>query len=105
MADSGKPHHLRVFDVQKDGAVTGGEVFCVIDKGGPDGIRCDSQGRIFSSAGDGVHIFAANGSLIGKILVPETLANLCFGGKDNQTLYITARKSLYAITVSATGGK
>jgi gluconolactonase len=105
VADSGKPRHIRVFDVQKDGTLLGGGVFCQIDKGGPDGIRCDAEGRIFSSAGDGVHMFGADGKLLGKILVPETPANLCFGGKDGRTLFITARTSLYAIRLLTQGAK
>lgn len=105
IADSGKPHHIRVFAVQKDGTLTNGKVFCVIDHGGPDGIRCDADGRIWSSAGDGVHIFAPDGSLIGKILVPETPANLCFGGKDGKTVFITAQTSLYAIKTLVYGTK
>jgi gluconolactonase len=102
VADSGKPHHIRMFNVTKPGPATGGAVFCVIDKGGPDGIRCDNAGRIWSSAGDGVHVFDQAGKLIGKILVPETPANLCFGGKEGKTLFITARKSLYSIQTSVT---
>lgn len=105
VADSGKPHHLRKFEVQPDGTLTGGGVFCEIDKGVPDGIRCDAQGRIFSSAGDGVHIFATDGKLIGKILVSETPANLCFGGADGQTLFITAQTSLYSISLRVKGAK
>ncbi len=105
VADSGKPRHIRVFDVQKDGTLTGSAVFCQIDKGGPDGIRCDAQGRIFSSAGDGVQIFAADGKLIGKILVPETPANLCFGDADGQTLFITAQTSLYSIPLLVKGAR
>ncbi|MCU0784038.1 MAG: SMP-30/gluconolactonase/LRE family protein [Verrucomicrobia bacterium] len=105
VADSGKPRHIRVFEVQKDGTVKGGAVFCQIDKGGPDGIRCDAKGRIYSSAGDGVHIFAPDGKLIGKIFVPETPANLCFGGKDGKTLFITARTSLNAIPLLVKGAK
>jgi gluconolactonase len=103
VADSGKPHQIRVYDVAADGTLIGGAVFCVIDKGGPDGIRVDRDGRLWSSAGDGLHIFAPNGSRIGRILVPETPANLCFGGDDGKTLFITARKSLYSIRVSVTG--
>ncbi len=103
VADSGKPRHIRVFDVQPDGTLTGGAVFCQIDQGGPDGIRCDASGRIFSSAGDGVHIFSTDGKLIGKILVPEGPANLCFGGADGQTLFITARTSLYSIPLLVKG--
>ncbi|MBM3838899.1 MAG: SMP-30/gluconolactonase/LRE family protein [Verrucomicrobia bacterium] len=105
VADSGKPRHIRVFDVQSDGALANGKVFCQIDKGGPDGIRCDKEGRMFSSAGDGVQIFATDGRLIGKILVPESPANLAFGGKDHKTLFITARTSLYSIPLLVAGDK
>lgn len=105
IADSGQPKHIRVFEVTPDNSLRNGRVFCKIDVGGPDGIRCDSQGRIWSSAGDGVHIFDKNGSLIAKILVPETPANLCFGGDDGKTLFITARTSLYCIQTLVTGAK
>jgi len=117
IADSGKPKHLRVFDVKPDNTLANGKIFCVISKGGPDGIRCDADGRVWSSAGDGIHIFTPDGALIGKILTPqipntgksgpplisETPANLCFGGKDMQTLFIAARKSVYAIPVLVRG--
>lgn len=99
VADSGTPKHIRSFDVNADGTLGEGQVFSKIDKGGPDGIRCDADGRVWSSAGDGVHIFAPDGSLIGKILTPEGPANLGFGGADGKTLFITARKSLYSIRV------
>ena len=105
VADSGAPRHIRVFDVSPDGSLSGGRVFCVIDNGGPDGIRSDTGGRIWSSAGDGVHIFAPDGSLLGKILVPESPANLTFGGPDGRTLFITARTSLYSIRVSTTAAR
>ena len=103
VADSGTPRHIRIFDVATDGTVSAGRVFCTIDKGGPDGIRVDQAGRVWSSAGDGVHIFAPDGRRIGKILVAEAPANLCFGGDDGKTLFMTARKSLYSINVSVTG--
>jgi gluconolactonase len=105
VADSGKPHDIKVYDVQNDGTVTNSRVFCVIDKGVPDGIRCDTDGRVFSSAGDGVQIFNADGQLIGKILVPETPANVCFGGKNRKTLFITACSSLYSIELDVKGTK
>jgi gluconolactonase len=103
IADSGKPHHIRAFDVTSDGALKNGRIFCTIDAGAPDGIRCDERGNVWSSAGDGVHVFAPDGKLLGKIPVPETPANLCFGGEDGQTLFITARTSLYSIRVNARG--
>jgi gluconolactonase len=103
IADSGKPHHIRAFDVKDNGTLAGGEVFCVIDKGAPDGIRCDEHGNVWSSAGNGAHIFSPDGKLIGKLPVPETPANLCFGGADGKTLFITARTSLYSVKTNVRG--
>ena len=116
IADSGKPHHIRVFDVRDDGTLGGGKVFCTLEVGIPDGIRCDTDGRVWSSAGDGIHVFATDGSMIGKIVTPdapgrfdpnkvgpEVPANLCFGGPDWSTLYITACTSLYRIQTSVRG--
>jgi gluconolactonase len=103
VADSGTPRHIRVFDVAAEGTLSGGRVFCAVDKGSPDGIRVDRDGRVWSSAGDGVQIFATDGSRVGRILVPEAAANLCFGGDDGRMLFITARKSLYAVRVAVTG--
>ena len=105
VADSGKPRHILVYEVKSDGTLGGGTVFCKIDKGGPDGIRCDAAGRVWSSAGDGVQIFGPDGALIGKVLTSEGPANLGFGGKDGRTLFITARKGLYSIPVLVTGAQ
>lgn len=97
VADSGKPRHIRVFTVNRDGTLDAGAVFAAIDKGGPDGIRCDEGGRVWSSSGDGAQIFGPDGKLIARILLPEAAANLAFGGPDGKTLYLTARKSLYSV--------
>ena len=96
---------IYVASVRKDGWVGDPQPLCRIDNGIPDGIRCDSEGRIWSSAGDGVHVFAPDGQQIGKVLVPESPANLCFGGEDGKTLFITARTSLYAIKTNVTGAE
>ena len=104
VADSGHPpQHVRVFDVTADNTLANGRVFCEIDQGVPDGIRCDRHGNLFSSADDGVHVFAPDGTRLGKILVPEPPANLCFGGAAGDDLYITARTSLYRIRLLTTG--
>lgn len=103
VADAGKPRHIRVFDVAAEGGVSNSRVFCTIEQGVPDGIRCDADGRVWSSAGDGVKVFDTAGRLLGTIPVPETPANLCFGGADGKTLFITARTSLYAIDVRVKG--
>lgn len=102
--DASVPRHIRVFDV--DGArLSGGREFAVIDAGIPDGIRADEAGRIWSSAADGVHCFDAEGNRLGKILVPEVVSNLCFGGPRRNRLYITATTSLYAISLCVNGAQ
>jgi gluconolactonase len=102
--DGSKPRHIRAFDV-KDGKLTRGRVFAEIDAGIPDGIRTDLAGNLWSSAADGVHCFAPDGHRLGKILVPEAVANLTFGGPRRNRLFITATTSLYAIYVTATGAQ
>ncbi|MDB6056324.1 MAG: Gluconolactonase [Verrucomicrobiales bacterium] len=101
VADSGAPRHIRVFNCSHDNQVDAGKVFCSIDKGLPDGIRCDRDGRVWSTSEDSIQIFSPGGELIGKILVPETPANLCFGGTNRDTLFITAQSSLYSIKVAS----
>ena len=91
--------HVRKFKVEADHTLSGGEVFCSTDNGIPDGIRVHPSGNLFSSAGDGVHVFDNTGKRLGKILVPESPANLCFGGPGGKTLFMTARTGLYTTTL------
>jgi gluconolactonase len=91
-------HHIRVFTVD-DGALAGGEVFCADDQG-YDGIRFDHLGRLWGAAHDGLHCYHPDGSLIGKLLLPEITANLAFGGRQRNHLYITATSSLYSLRVN-----
>jgi gluconolactonase len=98
----GDPTHIRVFDMTS-GRPRGGRVFHVINPGVADGIRADSDGNIWSSAGDGVHCLAPDGTLLGKILVPEIVSNVCFGGRAKHELYITATTSLYRVTLNRKG--
>ncbi|MGB8818376.1 MAG: SMP-30/gluconolactonase/LRE family protein, partial [Rhizobiaceae bacterium] len=102
--DPTAPRHIRVFDVNGT-KLTNGRVFAHIDTGLPDGIRVDTDGNIWSSAGDGVHCFAPDGTRLGKIFVPETVANLTFGGPRRNRLFIAATSSLYEIYVAATGAQ
>jgi len=102
--DDALPRHIRAFDVV-NGRLANGRVFATIDKGIPDGIRTDTAGNLWSSAGDGVHCFAPDGVRIGKILVPQTVANLTFGGPRRNRLFITATTSLYAIYVAVAGAQ
>lgn len=101
----GGPRHIRVFDVVDGKTLQNGRVFAVIDNGMSDGFRLDEQGNVWTSAGDGVHCFAPDGTLLGKILIPEVVSNLVFGGPRNNRLFITATKSLYAVYVGVNGAK
>lgn len=103
--DESLPRHIRAFDVKDGKRLANGRVFCVIDKGIPDGIRADMNGNLWSSAADGIHCFDSSGKLLGKILVPQTVANLTFGGPKRNRLFITATRSLYSIYVTATGAQ
>ena len=105
VADSGKPHHVRRFPVRTDNRLGKGEIFCVITPGGPDGIRCDADGRLFSTAGDGVQVFDTQGKLIGRIKTPKAAANCCFGGPDYKTLFITARDGVYSVALAVAGAE
>ena len=109
---SHKPDHHRqimVYDVVEGVRLTNGRAFCDMAPGTSDGIRCDRDGNLWAAAGwggpgyDGVHIFAPDGDLIGKIHLPEAVANLCFGGSKHNRLFITASQSLYAVYVEAQG--
>ena len=103
--DPSAPRHIRVFDVNDDGTLSGGREFCTIDNGLPDGFRLDVEGNIWTSAGDGVHSFSPEGKLLGKILVPQTVANVTFGGPRRNRLFICATKSLYAVYLATTGAQ
>src|ERR671913_842805 len=74
------PKHIRVFDVLEDGKLSGGEVFATCTNAVFDGFRFDDEGRLWTSAGDGVHCYDSEGTLLGKVLVPERVANVVFGG-------------------------
>jgi gluconolactonase len=98
-----------VYDVDSDGlTVCNGRVFFDGKPGYADGIRCDTEGNVWCgfSGGvgqDGVAIFAPDGTLIGRILLPERCANLCFGGRKRNRLFMTASQSVYALYVEAQG--
>ena len=96
VANSAKPPEIRAYAVSAS-APFKGRVFATLDKGIPDGIRCDALGNVWSSSGEGVQIFAASGQRIARILLPESAANLAFGGPTGRTVYMTARTSLYAV--------
>ena len=100
------PRHIRRFAISKDGkGVTGGEVFADCTCGLFDGFRVDRHGRIWASADDGVHCYDPDGTLIGKILVPEIVANVTFGGAKRNKLFICGTTSLYSVMLMTNGSK
>jgi len=110
VADSGfshdpdGPHHIRAYDVGTDGhTLSNSRILAEVSPGLPDGFRLDTDGNLWTSAGDGVHCYSPDGTLLGKIHIPETVSNLTFGGPRRNRLFITATKSLYAVYVAATG--
>jgi gluconolactonase len=105
------PSHIRVFDLNVEQGKTGNnKVFADMPKPSiTDGVRCDTEGRVWCSVGwgdpneDGVRSYTKDGELLGKIHIPETVANLCFGGQQRNRLYICGSTSLYAVYTSAQG--
>ncbi len=108
VADTGASRNVKVWDV--DGSrLRNARRFVVLDvpgTGAPsaaDGIRCDADGNIWAGAQPGVQIIAPDGARVGMIRLPETCANVCFGGPKRNRLFMTASQSLYAVYVGTQG--
>jgi gluconolactonase len=101
VSDSGE-NHIRAFEVTPDSRLTGGEVFAACDAGTFDGIRLDDRGRLWAAAHDGLHCFDPDGTLLGKLLLPEVAANLTFGGPRGNVLFIAATHAVFSIMVNFT---
>lgn len=100
------PRHIRRFRVNADGkSLGGGEKFAECQVGLFDGFRLDVHGNIWTSTGAGVDCYAPDGTLIGRVRVPEVVANVCFGGPKRNRLFICGTTSLYAIYVNTQGAQ
>jgi len=103
------PREIRVFDVVDGGTkLADGRLFVNAGPGIPDGMRCDTDGNLWCGWGggegqDGVAIFNPDATLIGRILLPERCANLCFGGVKRNRLFMAGSQSLYSVYVNARG--
>jgi gluconolactonase len=107
VADTGRifkndAQHIRRYRVVNN-RLADGEVFHTIDNGCADGFRLDTDGNVWSSAADGVHCISPEGSLLGKLLVPELVSNICFGGRSKHQLFITATTSVYKVSLNRQG--
>ena len=108
VADTGTPREIKVWDV--DGkTLRNGKRLAQLDIPGAgtpsaaDGIRCDVDGNIWAGARPGVQVLAPSGERIGMIRLPETCANVCFGGTRRNRLFMAASQSLYTVYVETTG--
>ena len=108
VADTGMPRDIKVWDVDGQ-TLRNGKRLVQLDIPGTsmpsaaDGIRCDADGNIWAGARPGVQVIAPTGERIGMIRLPETCANVCFGGPRRNRLFMTASQSLYAVYVETTG--
>ena len=107
VADDGAGWNLMnvmVYNVTSSNTLTGGRIFCTVGGGFADGMRCDADGRLWSTAGDGVEIFAPDGHLIGKILMGGSRpSNLCVGGPDYKTLFTVGQPNVCSFPVLVPG--
>ena len=99
------PRDVRRYALSADGCTVQGtgQLLASASVGLFDGLRVDVEGNLWLGAGDGVHCLDPEGHLIGKIRVPEVVANVCFGGPKRNRLFICGTQSLYAIYVRTSG--
>jgi gluconolactonase len=115
VSDTGQGKNIKVWNIHDQSKLGQGKEFASMKldgfekPGNADGIRCDTDGNVWASAGwvgqgyDGVHIFAPDGDRIGQIYLPEICSNVCFGGRKRNRLFMTASTSVYAVYVDAIG--
>jgi gluconolactonase len=100
--------YVHAFELDQTGKVMRRRIFAEMasddDKNGvPDGMKVDVEGRLFCTGPGGTWVFAPDGTLLGVIRTPEVPANICFGGPDLRTLFLTARTSVYTLRVNVPG--
>ena len=104
--DDSPRRHVRAFDVRADGTLTNSRIVADMDHpqpGSPDGMKIDQAGHLYVTGATGVWVFEPDGAPLGVIVTPERPANCAWGDADRQTLYITARTSLYRVRVKIPG--
>ena len=103
LPEHGANHCIWVFDVDDGRVLRNGRVFAEVAPGVPDGFRLDHQGWLYTSSLDSVQIYHPDGTLLGKIPVPEKVGNVTFGGPGRDVLYVAASTSLYRIRLATRG--
>jgi gluconolactonase len=100
--------YIHAFELDASGKVVRRRIFAEMasdeDKNGvPDGMKVDVEGRVYCTGPGGTWVFAPDGKRLGIIQTPEVPANICFGGRDLRTLFLTARTSIYSLRVNVPG--
>jgi gluconolactonase len=98
--------HIRIFDVDGDGRLSGGKVWAETTgegAGAPDGMKLDSRGNVYCCGPGGIHVFGPDAACLGVIRTPEYAANFAWGDADLRSLYVTASTSVYRIRVAVAG--
>jgi gluconolactonase len=104
--DDSRHGHIRAFDVSSDGSLTNGRLFACIrtaEPGGADGMKVDREGNVYCTGHGAAWVIAPNGVILGRITPPEVPANVAWGGPDWQTLFLTARTSVYRVQLNVPG--
>jgi gluconolactonase len=101
--DGGGHHHIVAFDVIAGQDLAHPRVFAVVEPGLADGFRVDIHGFVYTSSADSVQVYHPDGTRLARIAVPEKVGNLCFGGMDNDELFICASTSVYTIKLNTRG--
>lgn len=102
--DYSLPHHVRVIDVENN-VLSRNRILLEIDKGVPDGFRVDTEGYIWCSSADSLRCYLSLGELMGKLFLPETVSNCCFGGESGTDLFITCTSRVYRIKTTRQGAE
>ncbi|MFV0462497.1 MAG: SMP-30/gluconolactonase/LRE family protein [Nostocoides sp.] len=103
--DDAAPRHIRRFDVKPDLSLSGGDVIAECKDGIFDGLRVDRDGRVWTSAGQGIQCLDPDGTVLGELHLPEVIGNLEFGGPQRNELYICGAQSLYRLRLCITGAR
>lgn len=98
-----KPRHIRAFRVGDDGTLSGGEARFLLSRGFPDGMRVDTDGNVWTSAGTGIEVFERTGAPLGRVNFPQNVSNLVFGGPKRNRLFVTCTHEVYGMYVTSNG--
>ena len=109
IADSGgshdvnAPNQIMVYDIVENKILKNGKVFHKFNPFFADGFRVDKDDNVWTSAGKGIKCFNPQGEVIGQLLLPDLVANLTFGGENNNILYVTSSSNLYSMELNQQG--